>query len=73
MERGERTMKPEDGTDRYGAAATDELVEFKFEPVKLQEFTEWLDGELDRLVERWQHLAAPRASRSGRISPWQDR
>jgi hypothetical protein len=66
-------MKPEDATGRFGAAATDELVEFKFEPVKFQEFTEWLDGELDHLVARWQHLAAPRALRSGRISPWHDR
>jgi hypothetical protein len=31
------------------------------------EFGLWLDGELDALVARWVHLAAPRA---GRSSAW---
>jgi hypothetical protein len=26
-------------------------------------FAEWLDGELNLLVDRWIHLAAPNASR----------
>ncbi len=28
-----------------------------------QEFTRWLDGELEQLVARWKHVAAPSASR----------
>lgn len=29
-------------------------------------FAQWMDGELEKLVARWLHLAAPRASRLGR-------
>ena len=36
-------------------------------------FGEWLDGELDLLVARWEHLAAPRAAllrtRGGVVMP----
>jgi hypothetical protein len=34
----------------------------------LAEFGHWLDGELDRLVARWIHLAAPNASRRERAA-----
>jgi hypothetical protein len=34
----------------------------------LAEFGHWLDGELDRLVARWIHLAAPNASRGERAA-----
>lgn len=29
-------------------------------------FAEWMDVELEKLVARWVHLAAPRAGRSSR-------
>ena len=30
-----------------------------------EEFGHWFDGELEQLVARWAHLAAPNASRRG--------
>ncbi|MBI2823545.1 MAG: hypothetical protein HYX69_02505 [Planctomycetia bacterium] len=33
----------------------------------LAKFGCWLDGELDRLVARWIHLAAPNAARRERV------
>jgi hypothetical protein len=32
----------------------------------LNEFSQWMDGELEQLVARWAHLAAPNASRRAR-------
>jgi hypothetical protein len=34
----------------------------------LTAFGEWMDAELDKLVARWIHLAAPNAQRPARIS-----
>jgi len=34
----------------------------------LEEFGNWLDGELDRLVARWIHCAAPNASHRERVA-----
>jgi hypothetical protein len=34
----------------------------------LAEFGRWLDGELDQLVARWIHLAAPNAARRERAT-----
>jgi hypothetical protein len=36
------------------------------EGLALEEFGRWLDGELEQLVARWVHLAAPNASRRER-------
>ena len=33
------------------------------EEQSLAEFGRWMDGELEQLVARWAHLAAPNASR----------
>ncbi len=33
------------------------------EELASRHFATWLDAELERLVARWQHLAAPRAKR----------
>ena len=30
------------------------------------QFNRWLDGELEKLVARWSHTAAPNAARFGR-------
>ena len=38
------------------------------EELALVEFGDWMDGELDRLVARWIHLAAPNASRRERVA-----
>jgi len=32
-------------------------------PVTLTEFSDWLDGELDKLEAKWKKWAAPNASR----------
>ncbi len=31
-------------------------------------FDQWMDGQLDELVARWVHTAAPNASRAQRVS-----
>jgi len=36
------------------------------EEAALEKFGSWLDGELDQLVARWVHLAAPNAAHRGR-------
>jgi hypothetical protein len=37
-----------------------------------REFSQWMDGELEKLVGRWKHLASPNAGRAtllaGRMS-----
>ncbi len=35
------------------------------EQLASEHFGLWLDGELEKLVARWQHLAAPQAHRGG--------
>ncbi|MGD9721772.1 MAG: hypothetical protein AB7O59_05210 [Pirellulales bacterium] len=32
------------------------------------DFDRWMDGELDRLIEQWVHLAAPNAKRFDRTA-----
>jgi hypothetical protein len=32
------------------------------------DFDQWMDGQLDNLVARWIHLAAPNAARVRRVS-----
>jgi hypothetical protein len=33
-----------------------------------REFSQWMDGELEKLVGRWKHLAAPNAERNSLLS-----
>ena len=44
--------------DRLGLPVDDDRV--------YERFAAWLDGQLDELVAKWAHLAAPRASRRER-------
>ncbi len=49
------------------AAIETEAAQFSAaEELALNEFGRWLDGELEQLVARWIHLAAPNASRRER-------
>ncbi|HVU86744.1 MAG TPA: hypothetical protein VHD36_05455 [Pirellulales bacterium] len=48
----------------HTVAALEAAPEFsEREEQALAEFGRWLDGELEQLVARWVHLAAPNASR----------
>ena len=54
--------------DRFGLSPRRRASPYGDVPVKVasesyQEFTRWLDRELEELVARWAHVAAPKASR----------
>jgi len=56
--------------DREGKSAELlEPLEFNFTSPAYVQFSAQMDVQLDNLVARWQHLAAPSALRVGRISP----
>jgi hypothetical protein len=40
-----------------------EPQEAEFNQAALDQFAHWFDDELEKLVARWRHLAAPNASR----------
>ena len=53
--------------DRFGSNPRRRASPYGDVPVKVasepyQEFTRWLDRELEQLVARWAHAAAPNAS-----------
>lgn len=45
-----------------------EALDFDFTTPAFARFCEEMDARLDQLVQQWQHLAAPRALRVGRMS-----
>ena len=54
--------------DRFGLSPRRSASPYGDVPVKVasesyQELTRWLDRELEELVARWAHVAAPKASR----------
>ncbi len=68
---GGRTMKAPGKTDvkRFPPGPRDEdaaLVALESQP--FQDFEVWMDAELERLVARWVHAAAPNAARIGLLS-----
>lgn len=69
---GEQAMRnqPTGGNEKHGhqSAATEaQVAEFNAaEEQALEHFGLWLDGELETLVARWIHLAAPNASKRER-------
>lgn len=62
-----RRSKPELNHGFQSEAVETEVAEFSAaEEQALEQFGLWLDGELETLVARWIHLAAPNASRRER-------
>jgi hypothetical protein len=59
--------------DESNETAAPVLAEFDFDPARYVQFNTWIDAELDRLVERWKHLAAPNAERMARFKACRER
>jgi hypothetical protein len=57
---------PENGTTLHADVAADVTQAAVLREPNYDAFGEWMDGELEKLVARWVHLAAPNASRSFR-------
>jgi hypothetical protein len=60
-------MRPTPLSDRTGDGEAADVLEFDFNTPAYAEFSKSLEAQLTRLVETWQHLAAPRALRVGRM------
>ena len=54
--------KPTDQNNRLSAEDHAAIQAAEVEDSRYDVFGEWLDGELEKLVARWIHLAAPNAS-----------
>ncbi|MHC4398228.1 MAG: hypothetical protein ACYTG0_00955 [Planctomycetota bacterium] len=59
-------------SDKFNADLCREMRDFSETPIRIarvpyQEFTRWMDGQLEELVARWAHLAAPNAARCPRF------
>jgi len=50
-------------TNRFPSDNENEAAMVGTESASFQKFDEWMDAELDRLVARWIHTAAPNANR----------
>ena len=62
------TPRPSRNDRQETTVTEDDLPEFDFAPLPYAEFDRGIDHGLASLVARWEHLAAPNASRPGRIS-----
>ena len=73
--RGGRAMEYESVRDDDGAEelTAHDVAEFDFDAARYEEFTLWIDAELDRLMRRWKHLAAPNAQRTARFKATRSR
>jgi hypothetical protein len=50
-------------TNRFPSDSENESAMVATESASFQKFDEWMDGELEILVARWIHTAAPNANR----------
>ena len=64
------SVRDDDGADELTAR---DVAEFDFDAARYEEFTLWIDAELDRLIGRWKHLAAPNAHRPVRFKATRNR
>jgi hypothetical protein len=56
-------MRPTPPQDDHGNSThPPDATAIAFPELAYRQFTDWLDSELEQLVARWQHLAAPRAT-----------
>lgn len=61
-------MKPTPLSDGPGNPSAGDVPELDLTTPAYAAFCDSMDAQLTRLVETWQHLAAPRALRIGRIT-----
>jgi hypothetical protein len=62
------TRQPEKHDDRLPTSQNSSRVLVCVESPSFMQFDHWMDGQLEWLVHRWAHAAAPQALRTGRTS-----
>jgi hypothetical protein len=61
--------KPTYQSNRLSAEDHAAIQAAETEDARYDVFGEWLDAELEKLVSRWIHLAAPNASSARKLKP----